>query len=201
MNRKLRIIIADDEPFLLSYMQETLIELGHDVVAQAANGRELIDACREHQPDLVVTDIRMPEVDGIEAVLAITAQQQLPIILVSAYHDADLLGRARSAGTMAYLVKPIQKADLETAIAIAWQRYEEISDLREEAAQLRQTLADRKVIERAKGIVMRERGLSEEEAYQLLQKTSWDTNRRLAEVAEMIVVAQSALRGGEKPGD
>jgi response regulator NasT len=193
MNRRLRVAVADDETDTLEYFREMLVQLGHQVVTAATTGRELVQGCRAARPDLVITDIKMPEMDGIEAATQISREGPLPVILVSAYHDTDLIGRAEADHIMAYLVKPIKQADLETAIAIALRRFEQFQQLRREAADLRQALADRKLIERAKGILMKKLGLDEDEAFRRMQKLASEKNRKLVEIAEAILTAEEAL--------
>jgi response regulator NasT len=193
MKRRLRVAVADDEAFLRRYFQEVLADMGHEVVCAARNGRELVEHCAASPPDLVISDIRMPEMDGIEAALEISRGQAVPMILVSAFHDPDLIERAEKSHVMAYLVKPIERADLETAIAIATRRFEQLVSLVDEAAELRRTLEDRKLIERAKGVLMKRAGMSEEEAFRRMQKLSCDKNKKLVEIARMILAAEPAM--------
>jgi response regulator NasT len=189
----LRIAVADDESDMRDYLQETLAALGHRVVAAASDGAELLAACRELKPDLVITDIRMPRLDGIEASVALCADQPLPVILVSAHHDADLIERAVRDHVLAYLVKPIKQADLETAIALAMRRFREFQALQQQATDLRQALEDRKLIERAKGILMKRAALDEPDAFRRLQKLSSDKNQKMVEIARMIITAEEAM--------
>lgn len=140
---KLRIAVADDEPDMQEYFAKMLPRLGHEVTSVAANGRELVEHCLHFQPDMVITDIKMPELDGIEAAVRIHRQLPIPVILVSAYHDTQLIERAEADHVMAYLVKPIKRADLEPAITLALRRFEQYREAREEVAELRQTLHDR----------------------------------------------------------
>lgn len=193
MKSGLRIVVADDEALIRRYFQEILPELGHEVVATASTGRELIEACRRVQPDLVISDIKMPEIDGIDVAREISEERPVPIILVSAYHDPDLIERAAASRVMSYLIKPIGRSDLETAIAISWSRFQEISTLEQETESLRQTLEDRKLIERAKGLLMKKTGLNEPEAFRRMQRMSSDTNRKLVEVARLILAAEPAI--------
>src|SRR5262249_44700386 len=151
MNHSLRIVVADDEPVMCEYLERTLPVLGHEVVGVAQTGRELIDLCRRTEPDLIITDIKMPDIDGIEACITVGQMRPTPVILVSAYHDAQLLERASTDYVQAYLVKPIKQADLEATIGLAVQRFDHFRALMKEASDLRQALADRKLIERAKG--------------------------------------------------
>ena len=148
-----------------------LKRLGHQVVSVAENGRELVEHCRQQRPDLVITDIKMPEMDGIEASQEICRERPVPIILVSAFQDGKLIERAEADSVLAYLVKPIGPDDLVPAIAIARRRFEELTGLRKESADLRQALTDRKVIEQAKGVLMKVAGLDEPTAFRRLQGT------------------------------
>lgn len=193
MTRSLRIVIADDEPDMQEYFRETLPLLGHQVVAVGQTGRELVNECLAKSPDLVITDVKMPDMDGIEAVEQITRTAPVPVILVSAYHDAELIERAEREYILAYLVKPIKKADLETAIAITIRRFEQFHALSQQAADLRQALEDRKVIERAKGILMKRTSLDEQQAFRRLQKVASTKNCKLVEIARSIVIAEEAL--------
>jgi response regulator NasT len=190
----LRIVIADDEPDMREYFQKMLPRLGHQVVAAAAGGRELVERCRALAPDLVITDIKMPDLDGIDAATEIYRQRPVPVVLVSAYHDAALIERAEADHIMGYLVKPIKQADLEPAIALAVRRFGQFEELRREAADLRQALEDRKLVERAKGVLMRRAGLDEADAFRRLQKLASARGRKLAEIAQMILVAEEAAQ-------
>ena len=194
MNQSLRIAVADDEPDMRDYFKKSLSRLGHQVIAVAEDGRELVDQCRALTPDLVITDIKMPDMDGIDAAAQIYKDRPVPVILVSAYHDAALIERAEADHVMGYLVKPIKQADLVPAIAIAMRRFEQFQELRQEATDLRQALADRKVIEQAKGILMKKAKLDEAEAFRRLQKLASEKNRKLVEIASMILTAEEALQ-------
>lgn len=125
MNRSLRIAVADDEIVMRNYFRKMLPRMGHDVVGAAENGKELVDLCRSERPDLVITDNRMPDMDGVTAAEHIRQEQTIPIILVSAHHDAESIARAEASNVMAYLVKPIKRSDMESAIALAMQRFQE----------------------------------------------------------------------------
>jgi AmiR/NasT family two-component response regulator len=189
----LRISIADDEPDMREYFQKILPGLGHSVVSAAKTGKELLEHCLKLKPDLVITDIKMPDMDGIEAAVALYRDNPIPVILVSAYHDPELIARAEADHILAYLVKPIKQADLEPAIGLAMRRFAQFQELRQEAADLRQALADRKIIERAKGILMKRAGLEEQDAFRRLQKLASEKNRKLIDIATMIVTADEAL--------
>jgi response regulator NasT len=194
MTTALRIAVADDELDVRDYYQRILPRLGHQVVAVARTGRELVEQCRALLPDLVITDIKMPDMDGIDAAEAISQGKPIPVILVSAYHRPQLFERAKGDHILAYLVKPTKQADLEAAIAIAMQRFEQFQALRKEAADQRQALEDRKVIERAKGLVMKQTDLDEVGAFRRLQKLARDRNQKLAEVARIILAAEDAFQ-------
>ncbi len=193
MNKPIRIAVADDEPLMLRWYEQTLTKLGHQVVLAAENGRELAEGCREQVPDLIITDIEMPEMDGLAAVEEIQARTSLPIILVSAYHDQEFVERALRSQVLAYLVKPIKRPDLATAITIAMRRFQEFQALEQQAGNLAQALEDRKLIERSKGILMQRAGLDEQQAFRRLQKLSQDKNQKLVEVARTIVAAEEAF--------
>jgi response regulator NasT len=195
----MRIAVADDERRLRDYFRKILPRLGHVVVAAAETGRELVEQCRALHPDLVITDIKMPDLDGIDAVREIFRAEPVAVIIVSAYHDPELLERASADHILAYLIKPIKQADLEAAIAIAVRRFEQFQALRREAANLRQALEDRKVIERAKGILMKTKGLDEQDAFRRLQKLARDTNRKLVEIAQTVLAAEELLNSPAPP--
>jgi two-component system, response regulator PdtaR len=192
MNRPLRIAVADDEPDMQEYFRTILPGLGHEVVAVAGNGRALVEACLNLKPDLVITDIKMPDMDGIEAAVQLYRNGPVPVILVSAHHDPEFIRRAEADHILAYLVKPIKQADLEPAIALAVRRFEQFQALRKEASDLKQALEDRKTIEKAKGILMKKTGLDEAEAFRRLQRLASDRNKKLVEIAQMILTAEEA---------
>jgi response regulator NasT len=193
MSQSLRIAVADDELDVRDYYRRILTRLGHQLVAVAQSGKELVEQCRNTRPDLVITDIKMPDMDGIEAAEAISRDEPLPVILVSAYHRPQLFERAKGDHILAYLVKPTKQADLEAAIAIAMQRFEQFRALRKEAADHRQALEDRKVVERAKGLLMKKNELDEEEAFRRLRKLARDRNQKLIDVARIILGARDSV--------
>jgi response regulator NasT len=196
MSGKLRIAVADDEPDMRDYLERILPRLGHQVVAIAEDGEQLVEQCQLQRPDLVITDIKMPGLDGIEAAKLIHREYPVPIILISGYHDPELIQRAECDQVMAYLVKPIKQTDLAPAIAIAMRRFEQLMVLRKETSDLRQALEDRKLIERAKGIIMRRASLGEQEAFERLQKLSSIRNQKLVETARGILLAEEAFALG-----
>lgn len=193
MTKHLRIAVADDELDMREYLQRFLPRLGHEVIAAVENGQRLVESCHELAPDLVITDIKMPELDGIEAAASIFRHRPTPVILVSAFHDPDLIARAEQDHVMAYLVKPVKLADLETAIAISMRRFEQFQSLRREATDLRQALEDRKIIERAKGLLMRKLKLDEHDAFRRLQKISNERNLKLVDVANSLLLSEQIL--------
>ena len=194
MNRSLRIAVAEDEVIMQKYLQETLTLLGYQVLCLAGTGAELVARCQELRPDLVITDINLPEMDGLEAAREIYALRPLPIIIVTAFHDPALIERAEKNHILAYLVKPIKQQDLEPAIAIAMRRFQEIEAMRQETDNLRHALEDRKLIERAKGLIMKRSGFDEAEAFRRLQKLARDKNRKLVEIAQSIIMVEEAYQ-------
>ncbi|MCE9556407.1 MAG: response regulator [Planctomycetes bacterium] len=197
MSHSLRIAVADDEPDMRDFFERMLPLCGHQVVSVAETGRELVEHCRTLQPDLVITDIRMPDMDGIEAAQLLSRERALPIILVSAYHDPALIERAEADHVLAYLVKPISQADLAPAIAVAVRRFEEMQALRKEASDLKQALTDRKVIEQAKGLLMTVTGVDEKAAFRRLQELAAEKNQKLVEAAQAVLSLEKALRPAE----
>jgi response regulator NasT len=193
----MRILVADDETRMQAYYRTVLAAAGHEVVGIAGTGRELVEQCGRLAPDLVISDIKMPDMDGIEASTHICRDQPIPVILVSAYHDPELIERAEGDHVLAYLVKPIGKADLAPAIAVAVRRFGELQTLRKEASDLRQALADRKVIEQSKGVLMRVTGISEKDAFRRLQELAADKNQKLIDAANAILSLEKALRPGD----
>jgi response regulator NasT len=187
MTESLKIAVADDEQDVRDYYQRVLPRLGHQLVAAVRTGRELVERCRAVRPDLIITDIKMPDMDGIDAAEEISRDGPIPVILVSAYHRPQLFERASGDHILAYLVKPTKQADLEAAIAIAMRRFGQFQALRKEAAGGRQALEGRKLIERAKGLLMKQAAVDEEEAYRRLRKMARDRNQKLAEIARVML--------------
>ena len=189
----LRILIADDEGLRLLSLRDQLYKLGHRVVGEANDGRLAVELARELKPDMAILDIIMPEMDGIEATRQIMNEHPLPIILLSAYSQCDLADRAAGAHAAAYLVKPVSDSDLLPAISLAISRFKEFQALHQEVDDLRETLETRKMVERAKSIMMRRLHLSEEEAFRRLQLRSQNENRKMGDLAKAIVTADSML--------
>jgi len=193
MKRSLKIVVADDEREMREYLREILTLLGHEVVGAASEGRELVAQCEAQRPDLVISDVRMPDMDGIEAATRIASSAPVPIILVSAFHDQETIGRAEADHILAYLVKPIKANNLEPAIALVMRRFEQFQDLRREAATLKQALEDRKIIERAKGRLMQQARLDEGEAYRRLQHAARSMQKKLVDAASLYLSMDDLL--------
>ncbi|MAT68711.1 MAG: response regulator [Planctomycetaceae bacterium] len=193
MSTSLRVAIADDDRVQLERIASFLRDLGHEVVAAVGAGHDLIAACEQHAPNLVIADIVLPDMLGLEAISAIQDIRPTPIIVISAYDDPEYIQRAKSGNVMAYLVKPVTQENLGTNIELALYRFEELHALREEASALQERLAARKLIERAKGILMHRTGLTESEAHRRLQQLASTKNRKLVEIAAAIIDADDAL--------
>jgi two-component system, response regulator PdtaR len=182
-----RILIAEDETIIRLDLRELLESSGFEVCGEARDGEEAVALARSEQPDLAVLDVKMPRLDGIEAARRILDERPIPIVMVTAYGERELVSRAVEAGVFGYLVKPFRETDLLPAIETARARHEELSALREEAESLAEALAARKVIERAKGLLMAKEGLSEADAFARLRKASQVSGRPLRIVAEAVV--------------
>ncbi|MFQ6057556.1 MAG: ANTAR domain-containing response regulator [Anaerolineae bacterium] len=186
---RLRVLIADDEGLRVMSLKAQLEALGHVVVGEASNGDEAVELAHRLKPDLAILDIRMPGPDGIEAAAMITAHTPMPIILLTAYSDPELAERAASAGIMAYLIKPVSEQALLPTIILAVSRFKEFQALRREVRELQEALETRKLVERAKGILMERLAISEAEAFRRLQRRSQDENKKLGEIAQAIILA------------
>ena len=182
-----RICLADDDPAILYSLEKQLRALGHDVPCVARSGEELLELCERHKPDLVITDIVMPGMDGIQAAEQIWLRCNVPVILVSAYHEQELLERAQADPVFGYLVKPVDQADLETAIRVAMARFEAFESLVQESKQIRETLAERKLIERAKGIIIKRTGATEFQAATRLEALAEERGVKVARIAQAII--------------
>ena len=191
MTRGVRILIADDEAVIRLGLRAMLEEQGYQVVGEAADGRRALDLVGKLKPDLVFLDIKMPGVDGLIAARTLLAERAVPVVILTAYADREFVDRAREAGVMAYLVKPVRESDLRPAVEMALGRFREIQALREEIGDLEETLRTRKLVERAKGILMRRHGLDEAAAFARIQKTARDSRTTMRAVAESIVKSES----------
>jgi AmiR/NasT family two-component response regulator len=186
-----RLIIADDESLVRTDLREALTELGYLVVGEVGDGQSAVNMARELEPDVVVMDIKMPGLDGIDAARILTQEKIAPVVLLSAYSQSDLIERASEAGVVGYLVKPFRETDLPPAIELAKARFGEFRALEQEVDNLAEALETRKKVERAKGILMDKQGLSESEAFRRIQKMSMNTRRPMKEVAEAIILANA----------
>jgi AmiR/NasT family two-component response regulator len=188
-----RVLIAEDEALIRLDLREMLEEEGFDVVAEAADGETAVRLAEQHRPDLVILDVRMPVLDGIEAAARIAGSRIAPVVILTAFSQRELVERARDAGAMAYLVKPFGKADLLPAIEMAASRFAEVVSLEREVASLADRLETRKLLDRAKGVLQSEHAMSEPAAFRWIQSTSM--NRRVS----MRVLAEAVLSGAESP--
>ncbi|MBA3379604.1 MAG: response regulator [Chloroflexota bacterium] len=184
-----RIIIADDESLIRLDLREMLTHLGYDVIGEAGDGKSAMDLARRLRPDLLIMDIKMPDLDGISAAEELTRERIAPVVLVTAYSDQELVERAREAGVVGYVVKPFREAELMPVIELSRARFDEFRTLEREVGSLKEALETRKVIERAKGVLMETHGLRESEAFHRIRKTSMDARKSMKEVAEAILLA------------
>ena len=186
-----RILVAEDEALIRMDLVEMLQEAGYEVVAQATNGEEAIALATEHQPDLAILDVKMPVLDGISAAEKIISIA--PVLMLTAFSQKELVDRARYAGVMAYVVKPFTIGDLVPAIEIAISRHTQMRSLAEEVADLHERLETRKIIDRAKGILMKALNLSEPEAFSWIQRAAMDRRLTMKEVANAVISPEAAL--------
>jgi AmiR/NasT family two-component response regulator len=189
-----RIIIADDESIIRMDLREMLSNLGYLVIGEVGDGRSAVNLARELRPDLVIMDIKMPDMDGIEAAKILTEEKIAPVLLLTAYSQQELVDRARVAGVVGYLVKPFRETDLSPAIEVALARFTEFTTLEKEVGDLKKALETRKFVDRAKGILMDTQNLTEAEAFRKIQKMSMNTRKPMKEVAEAIILAHEAGR-------
>ena len=187
-----RVIIADDESLIRMDLREMLQNLGYLVVGEVGDGRSAVNLARELRPDVVIMDIKMPDMDGIDAAKVLTEEYIAPVILLTAYSQRDLVDRAKEAGVVGYMVKPFRESDLVPAIEVALARFKEFEALHKEVNDLQVALETRKLVDRAKGILMDTQGLSEAEAFRKIQKMSMNTRKPMKEVAEAIILAHQA---------
>ena len=192
MERK-RILIADDESIIRLDLREMLTNLGYLVVGEAGDGQSAVNMARELKPDLVIMDIRMPNLDGIEAAEILTEEKIAPVVLLTAYSQKDLVDRAKAAGVVGYLVKPFKETDLSPAIEVALARFAEFKVLHQEVHDLQLALETRKLVDRAKGILMDTKNMTEAEAFRTIQTLSMNKRRPMKEVAEALIMAHEGF--------
>ncbi len=186
---QLRVVIADDESIIRMDLKTLLEEMGHEVAGEAADGQKALEMTRSLKPDVVIMDIKMPVMDGLDAAKIISEEKIAPVVLLTAYSDKDLIERAKDAGVFGYLVKPFQESDLMPAIEIALSRYLEMHDLESTVGDLEQKLETRKIVDRAKGILMDKLKMSEADAFRRIQQQSMNQRRTMKEIAEAIIIA------------
>lgn len=189
----LRVLIAEDEPLTRTILRARLEKLGHQVVAEAENGQMAVEASRIHKPEVIVMDIRMPEMDGIEAAQQIINEHPCAILFLTALSDETLVEQASDAGALAYLMKPFRKEDLAPALEVAVRRFRQIQNQGKEIAELKETLESRKLIERAKGILMDRQGLSEKEAFNRIHFQARNQNKKMRDIAQSIITASELI--------
>lgn len=188
-----RILIAEDNEKTRAFLTGQLELLGHSVVGAVANGREAVELAEKLDPGLVIMDIKMPEMDGIEAAKAISAKKPVPVILITGVSSDDIAASAIEAGVYAYLLKPVTKKQLDPAIKIALHRFNEFHALKDEVHDLKDAMETRKLIERAKGILMKRCTISEEDAFKILQRYSQKENKKMREIAKSIISASELI--------
>ncbi|WP_267241308.1 ANTAR domain-containing response regulator [Streptomyces sp. PR69] len=193
-----RVVIAEDEALIRLDLKEMLQEEGYAVVGEAGDGQRAVELAREHRPDLVILDVKMPVLDGISAAEKIAEEAIAPVLMLTAFSQRDLVERARDAGAMAYLVKPFSKSDVVPAIEMAVSRFAELKALEKEVADLSQRLETRKLVDRAKSILQTQYGLTEPAAFRWIQKTSMDRRLSMQQVAEAVIEDAEEKKTAEK---
>jgi two-component system, response regulator PdtaR len=184
-----RVLVAEDEALIRLDLKEMLEEEGYSVVGEAADGEQAVEMAGRLRPDLVILDVKMPKMDGIAAAERIAGERVAPVVILTAFSQRDLVERAREAGAMAYLVKPFQKKDLVPTIEMATSRFAEIVALEQEVGGLHERLEARKTVERAKGVLMAEHGMTEPEAFRWIQRTAMDRRTTMRTVADAVLAA------------
>ena len=185
-----RIILAEDDSVIRMDLREELQRQGYLVVGDVGDGLSAINLTRELRPDLIIMDIRMPEMDGIEAARTLTAERLAPVVLLTAFSDDELIERAREAGVVNYITKPWRQSDLKPAIEIALARFQEFREIESQVKTLEEQLTTRKVVEKAKGVLMEKYKISEQEAFRRIQKLSMNNRKSMREVAEALLLAE-----------
>jgi response regulator NasT len=190
----LRVVVAEDEALIRLDLAEMLTELGYEVVGQASDGEQAVELVKEHRPDVVIMDVKMPVLDGISAAEQIGKDRIAPVVMLTAFSQKELVERARDAGVMAYIVKPFTQADLAPAVDIATSRWAELKALEGEIADLGERFETRKAVDRAKGILMTRLKLSEADAFRWIQKTAMDRRLGMREVADAVISQMPATK-------
>ena len=185
---KTRVVIADDESLIRLDLKEMLTNLGYLVVGEAGDGESAVNLARELKPELVVMDIKMPNMDGIAAAKILTEERIAPVLLLTAFSQQDLVERAKEAGVVGYIVKPFREQELVPAIEVSLERFREFRALEKEVADLKDAFETRKLVDRAKGLLMDSQGLTEAEAFRKIQKMSMNSRKSMREVADAILL-------------
>lgn len=185
--QELKIVIADNESIIRMDLREMLEDAGHEIVGEATNGLKAVELARKKRPDLVIMDIKMPEMDGIAAAKIISQEKIAPVLLLTAFSQSEIVEKAKDSGVLGYLVKPVKEANLFPAMEIALSRFREFADLERELEDIKISLETRKVLDRAKGILMEAYHLTESEAYSKIRQYSMAKRRPIKDIAEAIV--------------
>ncbi len=193
---KTRIIIADDESIIRMDLKEMLSGLGYLVVGEAGDGQSAVNLAREMRPDLIIMDIKMPGLDGIGAAKILTEEKIAPVLFLTAFSQKELVDGAKEAGVVAYLVKPFRESELVPAIEVALARFSEFRVLEQQVGDLKDALETRKLVDRAKGLLMDTQSLTEAEAFQKIQKMSMNTRKSMREIAEAIILTHQVEKSG-----
>jgi len=186
---QIRAVIADDEAIIRMDLKALLEDLGHIIIGEAADGQRALDLTRSLRPDVVIMDIKMPIMDGLDAAKIINEEKLSPVVLLTAYSQKDLIERAKEAGVFAYMIKPFQESDLMPAIEIAVSRYLDMQELEGTIGDLSEKLETRKIVDRAKGILMDKYKLQEADAFRRIQQQSMNQRRSMREIADAIIIA------------
>jgi two-component system, response regulator PdtaR len=189
----LKVVVADDEALMRTILRARLEKLGHQVVGEAENGELAVEAVRTNRPDVVILDIRMPEMDGIEAARRITSETPCAILFLTAFGDQVLVEQASEAGAFGYLMKPFRKEDLAPAMEVAMRRFRDLQGQSAQIAELKEALETRKMVERAKGILMQRHNLTEDEAFKRIHFQARNQNKKMKDIAESIITAAELI--------
>lgn len=188
-----RVLVAEDEHLVAINLMDSLRDLGLEVIGPVTNGKDAVDVAKEQKPDMALLDIRMPVMDGLEAAGIIFRQLEIPVVIVSAFSDSEYMEQGARIGVFGYLLKPVTIDELRVNLAVAWSRFRKHQNLTTQVEELKVALEDRKLIERAKGLLMDKLGLSENDAMRRLQKQARDSRRRLADLARAILETSELL--------
>jgi two-component system, response regulator PdtaR len=185
-----RVVIAEDEAIIRLDLKETLEEEGYEIVGETGRGDEAVDLVKEHEPDIAILDIKMPGLDGLSAAREIAGERRAAVLILTAFSQRDLIEQARDAGALAYLVKPFQRSELIPAIEVAIGRFREMKALQDQTQSLEDQLETRKVVDRAKGKLMDEQGLSESDAFSFIQRTAMQERMTMKAISERVIAGE-----------